>query len=201
MWPPPRGRAKDLPENKIRWECTVTATTDDDTTAPVDDEETGSGRRRRLSVAAGAAVLIAATATSALLGSQLWHQHQLDEAGRQAEAAASSYAEALTSIDSGKVDENFTRVLDGATGEFKDMYTQSSVKLRQLLIDNKASAHGMVLESAVKSASTDTVEVLLFIDQSVSNAANPQPRLDRSRIKMTMKKVDGRWLASKVELP
>lgn len=178
----------------------MTATTDDDTTAPVDDEETGSGRRR-LSVVAGAAVLIAATATSALLGSQLWRQHQLDEAGRQAQTAAASYAEALTSIDSGKVDENFTRVLDGATGEFKDMYTQSSVKLRQLLIDNKASAHGMVLESAVKSASTDTVEVLLFIDQSVSNAANPQPRLDRSRIKMTMKKVDGRWLASKVELP
>lgn len=201
MWPPPRGRAKDLPENKIRWECTVTATTDDDTTAPVDDEGTGSGRQRRLSVAAGAAVLIAATATSALLGSQLWRQHQLDEAGHQAQTAAASYAEALTSIDSGKVDENFTRVLDGATGEFKDMYTQSSVKLRQLLIDNKASAHGMVLESAVKSASTDTVEVLLFIDQSVSNAANPQPRLDRSRIKMTMKKVDGRWLASKVELP
>ncbi|OMC00577.1 Mce protein [Mycolicibacterium fortuitum] len=179
----------------------MTATTDDHTTAPVDDEETGSGRRRRLSVAAGAAVLIAATATSALLGSQLWQQHQLDAAGRQAQAAATSYAEVLTGIDSSKVDENFTRVLDGATGEFKDMYTQSSVKLRQLLIDNRASAHGMVLESAVKSASTDTVEVLLFVDQSVSNAANPQPRLDRSRIKMTMKKVDGRWLASKVELP
>jgi Mce-associated membrane protein len=29
----------------------------------------------------------------------------------------------------------------------------------------------------------------------------PDSRVDRSRMKMTMKKVGGRWLASKVELP
>ncbi|OMC27902.1 Mce protein [Mycobacterium sp. GA-1841] len=178
----------------------MTATTDDDTTTPVDDEKPASGRRRRLLVAAGGAVLIAATATSASLGWQVWHLRKLDAAGSQARAAATSYAEVLTSIDSSKVDENFTRILDGATGEFKDMYAQSSVRLRQLLVDNKAAAHGMVVESAVKSASDDTVEVLLFVDQSVSNATMPEPRLDRSRIRMTMKKIDGRWLASKVEL-
>ena len=51
------------------------------------------------------------------------------------------------------------------------------------------------------SATDDRVEVVLFVDQSVSNAAAPAPQLDRSRVKMTMDKVDGRWLASKVELP
>ena len=81
------------------------------------------------------------------------------------------------------------------------MYSQSSVQLRQLLIDNKASAHGVVVESAVQSASKDKVVVLLFVDQSVANANVPDPRIDRSRIKMTMENVDGRWRASKVELP
>lgn len=42
--------------------------------------------------------------------------------------------------------------------------------------------------------------VLLFVDQSVSNTISPQPRIDKSRIRMTMEKVSGRWLASKVEL-
>lgn len=42
---------------------------------------------------------------------------------------------------------------------------------------------------------------MLFVDQSLSNAAAPEPQLDRSRVKMTMEQVDGRWLASKVELP
>ncbi|BBX60796.1 hypothetical protein MSHO_61410 [Mycobacterium shottsii] len=121
-------------------------------------------------------------------------------AGQQAQQAAIAYAQVLTSIDSNNVDQNFRQVLDGATGEFKDMYTQSSVQLRQLLIDNKASAHGVVVDSAVASETVNKVVVLVFVDQTVTNMAVPDPRIDRSRIKMTMEKVDGRWLASKVQL-
>jgi Mce-associated membrane protein len=44
------------------------------------------------------------------------------------------------------------------------------------------------------------VVVLLLVDQAVTNVAFPDPQIDRSRIRMTMEKVDGRWLASKVEL-
>jgi Mce-associated membrane protein len=91
-------------------------------------------------------------------------------------------------------------VLDGATGEFKDMYSQSSAQLRQLLIDNKAVSHGTVVDAAIKSATKDKVEVLIFVDQSISNSLNPEPRIDRSRVGMTMERIDGRWLASKVDI-
>ncbi|OBI11762.1 tetratricopeptide repeat protein [Mycobacterium sp. E2497] len=146
------------------------------------------------------ALLVAALAVSGFLGWRLWQEHQVRLAGDQAQQAAIAYAQVLTSIDSNKVDDNFRQVLDGATGEFKDMYTQSSVKLRQLLIDNKATAHGVVVDSAIQSESTNKVVVLVFIDQTVTNTAAPDPRIDRSRIKMTMEKVDGRWRASKVQL-
>lgn len=145
-------------------------------------------------------LLVASLAVSGFLGWRQWQEHQVKAAGEQAQQAAIAYAQVLTSIDSNKVDENFKQVLDGATGEFKDMYTQSSVKLRQLLIDNKATAHGVVVDSAIQSASTGKAVVLLFIDQTVTNTAAPDPRIDRSRIKMTMEKVDGRWRASKVQL-
>ncbi len=145
-------------------------------------------------------LLVASLALSGFLSWQQWQQHQVKLAGEQAQQAAIAYAQVLTSIDSNKVDENFRQVLDGATGEFKDMYTQSSVKLRQLLIDNKAAAHGVVVDSAIQSESTNKVVVLVFIDQSVTNSASPDPRIDRSRIKMTMDKVDGRWRAGKVQL-
>ena len=145
-------------------------------------------------------LLIASLAVSGFLGWKQWQEHQVKLAGQQAQQAAIAYAQVLTSIDSNKVDENFRQVLDGATGEFKDMYTQSSVQLRQLLIDNKASAHGVVIDSAIQSESTNKVVVLVFIDQTVANSAAPDPRIDRSRIKMTMEKVDGRWRASKVQL-
>ncbi|EFG78858.1 hypothetical protein HMPREF0591_1198 [Mycobacterium parascrofulaceum ATCC BAA-614] len=145
-------------------------------------------------------LLVASLAVSGFLGWRQWQDHQVKLAGEQAQQAAIAYAQVLTSIDSNKVDDNFRQVLDGATGEFKDMYTQSSVKLRQLLIDNKATAHGVVVDSAIQSESTNKVVVLVFIDQTVTNTAAPDPRIDRSRVKMTMEKVDGRWRASKVQL-
>ncbi|WP_319448682.1 MULTISPECIES: hypothetical protein [unclassified Mycobacterium] len=167
------------------------------------DGTTRPQRSRRHRVLAGVLMLVfvAALAVSGTLGWMLWQQRELVRAGQQAQAAAVAYAQVLTSIDSTKVDENFNQVLDGATGEFKDMYSQSSTQLRQLLIDNKASAHGVVVESAVQSEAKNKVVVLLFVDQSVSNTNVPDPRVDRSRIKMTMEFVDGRWRASQVALP
>lgn len=157
--------------------------------------------RRRVIEGSVALLLAGSLATSGFLGWQLWRDHEVARAGQQAQAAAVQYAQVLTSIDAAKVDENFNQVLDGATGEFKDMYSQSSMQLRQLLIDNKAAAHGVVVESAIQSETKDKVVVLLFVDQSVSNSAVPDPRIDRSRVKMTMEYTDGRWRASKVELP
>lgn len=143
-------------------------------------------------------VLLAATA---FLGWKVWDQHQLNQAGEEAQRTAVNYAQVLTSIDSNNVDENFQQVLDGATGEFKDLYSQSSMELRQLLIENKATARGVVVDSAVQSISKDRAVVLLFVDQSVTNTKLPDPRIDRSRMKMTLEKADGAWRASKVELP
>lgn len=164
-------------------------------------EGSGGGLRRWLVVGLVAAAFVAVLAGAGFFGWKWWQATELTKAGESAREAAVAYAQVLTSIDSDKVDENFIQVLDGSTGEFKDMYTQSSVQLRQLLIDNKASAHGVVVESAVQSVKPDQVVVLLFVDQSVSNVNMPDPRIDRSRIKMTMDYVDGRWRASKVELP
>ncbi|MDO3399283.1 hypothetical protein QWI29_04510 [Mycolicibacterium neoaurum] len=160
-----------------------------------------AGGRRRWVGAVIAVVSVALLGLSGFLGWLVWQDHRVDLAAQQARDAAASYAQILTSIDADKVDENFDQVLAGATGEFKDMYSQSSMQLRQLLIDNKAAAHGVVVETAVQSATPDTVVVLLFVDQSVTNATVPDPRIDRSRIKMTMQKVDGQWRAANIELP
>jgi Mce-associated membrane protein len=177
-----------------------------------DDEDAGEAgegaslptRRRRwlrrfLTAAAGI-VLVAALALSGFLAWQLKQHNDTAAAGRAALATAQRYAVALTSIDTNNIDQNFTQVLDGAAGQFKDMYSQSASQLRQVLIDNKAISKGIVVDSAIKSATKTKVEVLLFIDQSISNAVNPQPRIDRSRVAITMELIDNRWLASKVDI-
>ncbi|MGV0872141.1 DUF3329 domain-containing protein [Mycolicibacterium sp. XJ879] len=197
------GEAEDVEEPKESNESEAPgAQGDDDSVAGGDDERrTARDWRRHVLRGAVAAAFVVVLAAAGYLGWQLWQERQVAQAGQEARQAATDYAQVLTSIDSAKVDENFDAVLDGATGEFKDMYSQSSEQLRQLLIDNKASAHGVVLESAVQSATKDKAVILLFVDQSVTNTNVPDPRIDRSRIKMTMEYVDGRWRASKVELP
>ncbi|WP_061504107.1 hypothetical protein [Mycobacterium avium] len=145
-------------------------------------------------------IFVAALGLSGYLGWQDKQQKDIDNAGRAALSSAQRFAVTLTSIDTSSVDQNFTQVVDGSTGEFKDMYSQSASQLRQVLIDNKAMSKGTIIDSAVKSASKTKVDVVLFVDQWITNVASPQPRLDRSRVAMTMELVNGRWLASKVEL-
>ncbi|MFE6921923.1 hypothetical protein ACFVAV_12805 [Nocardia sp. NPDC057663] len=159
------------------------------------------GSARRALVPALGLVAVAAVAAAAVLGWQLRQERAVDDAAAAALQAARAYAVTLTSVDSGRLDSDFAAVLDGSTGEFRDMYTRSSGQLRALLQENKATGKGAVLEAAVKSATETEVEVLLFIDQTVTNAAATDPRVDRSRVLMTMQLVDGRWLASRVSLP
>lgn len=160
-----------------------------------------ASRVRKFAVPVLAVLTIAGLVATGILGWQVKQQADKDAAAEAGLAAAREYAVALTSVDSTNLDQDFAAVLDGSTGEFKDMYTRSSGQLRQLLMDNQATGEGTVLDAAVKSAATDKVEVLLFIDQTVTNAASPDPRVDRSRVAMTMDLVDGRWLASRVYLP
>jgi Mce-associated membrane protein len=150
---------------------------------------------------AAGAVFIAFVAAAGYEGWLLFQQHQNDLAGGQALAAARKYAVTLTTTDPNAIDQNLTDILSGATGDFKDTYTKASSRLRKMLIDNKVATQGTVIDSAVKSATTNKVEILLFVRQSVTNSASPEPRTDITAVTMTMEKVGDRWLASKVILP
>jgi Mce-associated membrane protein len=209
----------DTPDDVIGSQTDATATEEDSAVADdtVAQDEMGSApdaqdddhteppqknRRwlRRVIVGVGVGLSVTALALAGFFGWQLKQDRDTAAAARAALEVARNYAVTLTSVDDGKVDENFAQVLDGATGEFRDMYSQSAAQLRQLLIDNKAVSHGTVVDAAIKSATKDKVEVLIFVDQSISNNTNPEPRIDRSRVAITMERIDDRWLASKVDI-
>lgn len=156
--------------------------------------------RRRVVAALVGVVVVAVLGFSTFLG---WRMIQVDQtaaAGRAALEAAKKYAVTLTTLNTADIDKHYSEAVGGATGQFRDEYTQGSAQLRQILIDNKAVGKGVVLDAAIKSATRTRVEVLLFVDQSVSNAVLSTPRIDRNRVQMTMELVDKSWLASKVEI-
>lgn len=177
--------------------------TEDTTTPEAPAEPTLTGIRpwrRRVAATLLGAIVIGAVGLAGMLGWRLHQANAATTAGQAALRAAKSYAITLTTLDANNIDTNYTQALDGATGEFKDSYSLGSAQLRQFLIDNKASGNGVVIDAAVKSASTTRVEVLLFVDQSITNAVRSEPRIDRNRIQMTMELIDNHWLASQVEL-
>ena len=146
---------------------------------------------------------LAVTTVLAAVGCGGWLavlHYETHVAGEQALAAAESYVLRLTDIDADNVDANLAGIADGSTGEFQGRHAHSGARLRQALVDSNASARGHVTEGLIKSATRNQVVVVLLVNQAVRNADNPQPVIDRSRIRMTMDRVGGRWLASRVEL-
>ncbi|MGH3969708.1 MAG: hypothetical protein ACRDTV_16715 [Mycobacterium sp.] len=167
--------------------------------ADVGDEDHSAAAVRTRWLAAAAVVAVLAGA-GGYAGWRHFERHQTEVAAQQALAAAEKYATALTNFDSKSMNHNITEILNGSTGEFKDRFGKTHGPLWLVLLDHQAVARGHIVESAVKSASPNEVVVLLMINQSISNLDGPVPEIDRSRIKMTMDKIDGQWLVSKVEL-
>lgn len=146
-------------------------------------------------------LLVVAVVCAAVFGWKLQARNDEQAAGQAAMAAAKDYAVALTSIDYQHLDADVSTVLNGATGSFKDEYSQSAAQLKPLLQQAKSVSKGHVVAASVQSASDDHAVVMLFVDAQITNVTNPQPRVDRNRILMTMDRVGGHWLASKVDLP
>ncbi len=172
--------------------------------SPNDSDAAAGTKRRRVKTAfrsTAALAFLALVAASSYEGWLLYEQHQKDVAATHALDAARKYAVTLTSTDPNALDANFTDILSGATGDFKDMYTRAGSQLRKMLIDNKVATTGEVVDAAIKSATTSKVETLLFVKQTVTNSTSTEPRTDLTAIIMTMDNVDGRWLASDVQLP
>ena len=145
-------------------------------------------------------LLVLALVAATTFGVLLAKRSAADRAGAEALATAQAYAVTVTSYDYQNLDRNFADVLDGATGEFKDQYSGASRTLRQLISGAKTTSKGTVLAAGIQSQSTDQVVVLVFIDQVITNAVTPQPKIDRTRVVMTLTPPDGRWLVSKLEL-
>lgn len=158
------------------------------------------GRWRPDAVRVLAFALVLALLLAGWLGLKLRHEHQLDAARDSAVATAQGYAVDLTTYDHDHLDADFNKVLSNSTGTFRAQYTEASQQLRTLIAQFQATATGKVLETAVLSADTKHATLLLFVDQTVLNTNSKDPKIDRSRMKMSLEKHGGKWLISSLDL-
>jgi Mce-associated membrane protein len=155
-----------------------------------------------LSRVLAAAAILAICGLLGASGWMLWHHHTvLAERQRSAAyvAAARQGVVNLTSLDFNKAKEDVQRVLDSATGEFRDDFQRRADDFASVVKDSKAVTQGSVTASAVESMSKDSAVVLVLANERVTNSAGAKddPRAFRFRVSVVR---DGDQLKiSKVE--
>ncbi|MDG4668059.1 hypothetical protein [Mycobacterium sp. 236(2023)] len=145
---------------------------------------------------------IAALILAAAAGSLKWVAANVvadDSAVAESTRAASETTVALLSYRPETVEQDLGSARDRLTGEFRDSYTALTA---DVVIpgarEQQISAVATVPAAASLSVTETHASVLLFVNQTtvIGDAA---PTESASTVKVTMDKVNGRWLISKFE--
>lgn len=144
-------------------------------------------------------IVLALAAGVGVLFYQYRQNEQTEQARTDAVSAASAQATSMLAYDFDNVDQQLGSAADGLTGDFRDEYT----KLVTDVIAPSAKEKSLTVQvtvqgTAVVSADPDEATILLFLNQITTSTDVPDAASSGSRVRMTMEKVDGRWLASEL---
>jgi Mce-associated membrane protein len=173
---------------------------------PTDTAEPEPARRRlrapNLAVALTIAAVVAICALLGVSGWMAWQHHNVVQERQRAAAYIATARQGvinLTSLDFNKAKEGVQRVLDSATGEFRDDFQRRAEDFESVVKDSKAVTEGSVAATAVESMNHDSAVVLVLANERITNiaGAKDQPRTFRFRVSVVH---DGDQLkVSKVE--
>lgn len=155
------------------------------------------GRRRRLAIVILATVLVLASAWLSWDASQ---RRAAEQAGNEAAQAARDSIVAILSYQPGTAEKDLgAAARDRLTGKFLDDYTQ----LIKTVVVPDAKQKGIaaaarVPAAAVVSAHGDRVVVLAYVDQTTA-VGKEAPVQTNSSVRVSMERVDGRWLIAGFE--
>lgn len=127
-----------------------------------------------------------------------------DDTRREAQRAAAVQAARqemvnLMTVDYRTVDSAIARILQGATGSFKDDFAANSAKFVDTVTKAESTSQATVQASGVVSFSDTSAQVLVALDSVVKSPDKPQGVLNHTRWQVTVDKVGNRWLVSKLE--
>jgi Mce-associated membrane protein len=111
--------------------------------------------------------------------------------------AAKSGTVALLSYSPDSLDKDFAAAKSNLTGDFLSYYTQFTEQIVTPAAKEKAvKTTAAVVRAAVSEIHPDSAVVLVFINQTTTSKENPDGAFAASSVKVSMKKIDDRWLIS-----
>ncbi|RFS86146.1 hypothetical protein D0T12_05860 [Actinomadura spongiicola] len=152
-----------------------------------------------LAVLAVLVVVLGVAATMLFLKER--DQNAVADAREDAAWAASRVAKELSAYDYRTIDGDMRSAAALTTGELREDYEKETPAFRAEAVRNQLVGTTTVMKTGVVSATSDKVVVLVFADRVSATKNDKTQRLPEPlRLKVTMVKVDGRWLASKMDV-
>jgi Mce-associated membrane protein len=150
--------------------------------------------RRSLLLAWGLSVLLLASLAALVVSVvAIRKEHDRDGARLSVMRAGRQTALDFTTYKYGSWDGDVQRVLDGATGVFKNEFAQASSSVKAQVLANTATSQGEVLEAAVVSMDKDSAQVLVVADAVVTNKAVPNGQRRHYRMKLELVREGDTW--------
>lgn len=149
----------------------------------------------------GLAVIVVISAVSAS-GYIAWQHRKLSQQARhEAEfvAAARQGVVTMTSLDFNKAKDDVQRIIESATGEFKDDFQKKADDFINVVQQSKVVTKGTVHAAAVESMTDDSAVVLVAATSEVTNAAGAKNEPRAWRLSVTVTRDGGQLKLSKVE--
>jgi Mce-associated membrane protein len=191
---------------------------DDDDSQDVEERPTKSARARlrllrrpgrprwlrrpgRKTVTVGLGVVLASASLGAS-GYMVWQHHTIvhkRQLAAEFTAAARQEVTTLMSIDANHAKEDFQRIIDASTGDFKKQLSVMASPMAKQAEDSKVSSKATVEAVAVESVTDNSAVVLVAAKSDVTNADNTKRPPLVWRLSVTLNRDGGQLKMSKVD--
>ena len=123
-----------------------------------------------------------------------------DAAARRAIQAASDGAVASLSYSTDTMDRDFANAKSHLTGEFLKYYdTFTKQIVTQAVKEKHITQTVAVVRAAVSELHPNSAVVLVFLNETTASVDKPQPLITPASVRVTLTKVNGAWLISKLD--
>ncbi|MGW5311812.1 hypothetical protein ACWEQ0_18270 [Nocardia thailandica] len=124
-----------------------------------------------------------------------------DAARDAARRAACELTTAMSTYDYHDLSGFEASVVDRSTGELRRQFETTYDSLEQVMKQSQVTSHVEDLECLYRSGDGDKIDILSIFAQVRTNNAASAPQSTRLTITTTMRLVDGKWLAEKLDTP